>query len=97
MKTDLSMAANIFGALKPDIVSRIEQFMAKPTERNWHDIHTIILNGDAHIGVWQAVIAIDPTFPKIGRTTDQHGNVLERWKRIPTPEQVRQAIAYASH
>jgi predicted nucleotidyltransferase len=82
----LDKARNMFGPLSPEIRKRILNFLQNPTTDSWDDIQSIIISGFGTI--WQAMIQIDPSFPRSGRRTDQAGNVVQDWERIPTPEQV---------
>lgn len=72
----LDLARNIFGKLDKQIRNRIEKYICCPNSENWEDIKSIILNDD-FMTVWQAVIIIDPKFPKVGRMTNFHGRVLK--------------------
>jgi hypothetical protein len=42
--------------------------------------------------IWEAVLELDPTFPRQGRTTDMDGRIIKDWERIPSQLQVMQAI-----
>lgn len=86
----LDKARNMFGPLSPEIRKRILNFLQNPTTDSWDDIQSIIISGFGTI--WQAMIQIDPSFPRSGRRTDQAGNVVQDWERIPTPEQVLQVL-----
>lgn len=88
----LAFATNAFGVIKPDIKRRIEKFINNPTVAGWDDIFCIIIKGERLITIWQAVIEMDNTFPKVGRCEDMKGNVVEDWRKIPTPQQVIKAI-----
>ncbi len=69
-----------------------------PTDETWNDACGIILNMDAGLGrtLWQAVIAVDPTFPKIGPRSPQNSK-REPWPRVPTREVLVAALRYATH
>lgn len=90
----LSKATNMFGPLPPDITARIQTFMDAPSAETWDDIHSIAIRPFKTI--WQAVIAIDPTFPRTGPTTDSKGAQIEGWKRIPDAVTVARAIQRAT-
>jgi hypothetical protein len=94
---DLSLASSLFGPIQPKLAARIARYCRRPTPDRWDDIQTIILNGETMITVWQAWCAVDPWAPRYGRRTDSAGNVLREWDRIPTVEELTQAIAYATH
>jgi hypothetical protein len=47
--------------------------------------------------LWQAVIEVDPTFPKRGRSTDNDNKVIKEWTRIPDRKLLERAIRFATH
>jgi hypothetical protein len=61
--------------------------MANPIERTWDDAHEIVLNARTSTTLWQAVCAVDPSFP----TTkgDSH------WQRTPAKSTLLAAVHYA--
>lgn len=86
---------NMYGTLKPEIVKRLQQVLDNPA-KYWDDAHSIILRADRKwLTLWQAVIAVDPTFPKRGKATDQRGRVIEDWARKPDSVLIARAIRYA--
>lgn len=87
---------NVFGALKPDIRKRLRKLIDKPTTRTWDDAYSIIINGGAMRTLWQAVIAVDPTFPRTGPRTDKHGTVLQGWARVPDHDTIIKALLLAT-
>ena len=95
----IQLARNMFGTgLTPDCEQRLRAVLDSPTVENWDEAQSIILTSDAMGGtLWQAVVAVDPTFPRRGRATDMEGNVVREWERIPSTELLRQALAYATH
>jgi len=94
---DLRYATNMFGeSIDKDCYNRIINYFNNPTYSNWDDIHGIILNESCRT-LWQAVVAIDSTFPKTGRKTTLEGKIIEDWQKIPTPEQIIEAIFFATH
>lgn len=94
---ELNLAKNMFGSLGVDIRRRILHYLLTPTNDAWSDISGIIVGMGRTMTIWQNVIAVDPTFPKRGRLTDKDDNVVEEWKRIPTPELIKKALFYATH
>ena len=97
--TDLDLARNFHGSLDWDVRGRLLAVATEVTEASWTDAYSIILNPDVGLGLtlWQAVIAVDPTFPQTGPRYDGEGTVLEGWARLPTTELIRQAIRFATH
>ena len=88
---------NFYGPLSPDIKKRIKNYLCHPTVEGWVDIYGIIIRADIGLGltVWQAVIAVDPAFPRVGRRTDFKGNVLREWQKIPDPFTLKKALEWA--
>ena len=94
---DLRFASNLHGALSADVQQRLTAYQRCPCRDHWDDVQSIILNADRMLTVWQAVLVVDPTFPSVGKLTDQHGRVLEDWSTIPSRETFMEAIYYATH
>jgi len=86
----LENAENIFGKIKPAIKDRIVNYISNPTVDNWDDIHCILITPSKTI--WQAVIAIDNSFPHYGRSEDRSGKIIKEWERIPEVNLVKSAI-----
>ena len=70
---------------------RVLEYIQKPTNDLWEDIHGIIINRRGRT-IWQAVCVLDPTFPKIGRSYDLTGNLVRDYQKIPNPITVIKAI-----
>lgn len=85
---------NMLGSVNEDIKKRITSYLENPTYAKWDDIHTILIS--SNITIWQAILKIDNSFPKTGRTTDLYGNVVKEWKKIPEPELVIEAIKHVT-
>lgn len=67
----------------------IGRFLLEPTERNWDAIYSIIIAPSMRRGtIWQAVLAIDPTFPTIMPGPN--------WLRVPDAMLVARAIREAT-
>ena len=95
-EAELQFARNMGGTFTPDCRERINRYVRCPCWPCWEDCFSIILNRQM-MTLWQAVLIIDPTFPHVGRKVDQHGKVLSDWDRIPTIQQIQEAIYYATH
>ncbi|MCI0563915.1 MAG: hypothetical protein MN733_36030 [Nitrososphaera sp.] len=90
---ELEMARNLLeGRLISDIRRRLQAVVNKPTQKTWSNAYSIILNPHGRINtLWQAVMAVDPTFPNIG---PRRG---EQWERIPSQDLLLRAIRYVTH
>jgi hypothetical protein len=97
----LQGANNMFGPIGPDIRARLVRYLERPSAAGWDDVHSIIINDAAkHPAprtVWQAVIAVDRTFPKMSRSAalDQQMEPAEKWDRWPDAILLARAIKYA--
>jgi len=88
---ELDLARNMFGKLSPAIRRRIEAVVSQPTQETWEDAHCIIIGSDGWMTFWQAVIIVDPFFPRIGPSPDSE------WSEIPSRAVLRTALQYATH
>jgi len=77
-----SKSRNLFGELSDDIKTRLDRFFTTPNDETWDDVHGIIIGADGWTTFWQAVVAIDHTFPKKGPT---YMNMIRstRWPKVP--------------
>lgn len=96
---ELDMARNIFGKLKPKFRELIQAVLQNPTDETWSNAFDIILNPGPGFGLtfWQAVLAVDPTFPKEGPQFRRGGIKTKGWPRIPSRELLLAALKYATH
>jgi hypothetical protein len=97
IERELELARNVFGKLRPEYKRALRAVLYHPTEETWEEAHSIIVGADGWMTLWQAVIAVDPTFPKVGQRTDVRGRVVERWRRIPSQNLLMAALQYATH
>jgi hypothetical protein len=87
---------NAFGPLKPEIRKRLVQVHKNP-RRFWDRDHGIILRWSLRsLTLWQAILEVDPTFPRTGPTSNAAGRVITSWARYPTPELVERALLFAA-
>ena len=79
--------SNLYGELSDDVRARLEAFFEDPCEATWDDAHCIILSAGSFATFWQAVIAVDPTFPR---------SKPERkpWPRVPDFFTARRALEH---
>jgi hypothetical protein len=82
----LEFASNMFGALKPEIKTRLQAVIDNPCQETWEDAHCIILNGSGRMKtLWNAIHTVRPDFCQ-GKPLDAP------WEEIPTSEEIIQAI-----
>ncbi|MBN1881021.1 MAG: hypothetical protein JW885_02505 [Deltaproteobacteria bacterium] len=88
---------NMFGPIGDDIKGRLDSFFKNPDEATWDDVSGIIIGGDGHTTFWQAVIAVDPSFPKRASLRDPLPDEppFSIWERIPDEFTARRALEYA--
>lgn len=81
---------NAFGALSDEVRARLRAVLTRPTQASWDAAHCIILTwAPRHYTLWQAVIAVDPTFPR-SKPCDAP------WPRIPDSFTIARAIKLAA-
>jgi hypothetical protein len=88
---------NMFGPCLQNakIIKRLNAVLDNPCEATWDDAHSIIVGADGFTTLWQCVIAVDPFFPRTGPRTDDKGNVIRRWERVPDHFTLRRALKFA--
>lgn len=98
----LKNATNCFGKVGPAVQERIQVFIDRPGYETWDAIYGIILTPTKRCNcsnrkgcntVWQAVIAIDPTFPRSGSSG---ATAAQRWRKFPDAMTVARAIKHAT-
>ena len=77
--------------LGPDIRRRIDAVVSNPSQKTWEDAHSIIVGSDGSMTLWQAVLAVDPSFLRTG----PYGS--DEWDEIPDQKTLLKAIQYATH
>ena len=95
VKLYLEFLNNMFGDINNDIKKRLLTYLERPNYENWENTHCIIIM-DGHRTVWQTILEVDPTFPRVGRSTNELGKVLRDWDRIPDRELFIKALKYAA-
>jgi hypothetical protein len=94
----LAKASNYRGPLRDKTKDQITAYARNPnpTKQDWEDIaHVVIRAGSLRAAtVWQAVVALDPTFQK--SIPSGAGNDAElRWQKVPSGFTVALAIKTA--
>jgi hypothetical protein len=88
---------NIFGKLQPEYRNKLKRLLLKPSHKTWNDAFSIIVSGGGKfMTLWQAVIAVDPWFPRTGPREDFKGNLISGWEKIPDRKTIIQALRYAN-
>lgn len=73
--------------------ARILELVADPTAETWDAAAGMLIVGSRTL--WNAVLAVDPAFPRYGRTTNDAGAVVREWEKIPGRDLVLQALRRA--
>jgi hypothetical protein len=93
----LPLLSSMTGPLDAKYIKIIQRVYKNPTEKNWDRAACVIVGGKAYFHtLWQAWIATDAFAPRTGGRTDFNGNILQRWDRIPTQDELYEALAYAA-
>ena len=79
---------NMFGALSPEARKRLDRVIESPTHNHWDDAYSIIVGADGWMTLWQAVRAVNPSFP-FSKPCD------EPWPVVPDSFTIRRALKYA--
>lgn len=98
---DLSLAANSFGPVPEEAKLRLIGYAANPTPAGWRDIRGILLSRSSPetpggMTVWQACAELFDWMPVKGFSYGI-GQEEPDWPRIPTGEEIRQAVIFATH
>lgn len=106
---DFNQFSNLFGPLNGELRMRLMDLVNNPSEQTWEDARSIILNPAKFLTLWQAVLAVDPSFAQakapVTRWVDApdhpngHGGYSEPvsgWSHIPSPDTILQALRYAA-
>ena len=88
--------SNLWGSLDADCRKRLENVVNNPTDNTWDNAYSLILSGQSFMTLWQAVIAVDQSFPRLGPSEDDAGKRLEGWQRIPDQLTLYRAIKHAT-
>jgi len=83
----------MFGDLDKEIKARLDKFFTHPCEETWDDVYSIIV-GD-QMTFWQAILAVDDKFPKVGPSYDMNGAKVNDWPQIPDTFTALRALKFA--
>ncbi len=96
---DLNMARNKHDEpIDEAAKEQLRALIRMPSIKLWERCRNIVLacpKEDKFITLWRAVCAVDPTYQKKVGPKDAEGN--NTWDRLPTPEILESAIAWATH
>lgn len=105
---DFNEFSNMFGGLSGSVRMRLKALLDHPSEETWDDAKGIVLNQDTLMTLWQAVLAVDPSFGSASAPVTRwvhspgHPNGLggysepvSGWSAIPSPDVIAQALRYA--
>lgn len=94
--TGIEMSRNMFGNLKPLLKEALYNFYDFPSNETWNDIYGMVIGkGKVPTTMWQAVLAVDPTFPSSIPVDAWEGDDSVRWARIPDRELFVKALNFA--
>jgi len=81
----------MFGPIvnNPKVIERLETFFQYPTEAAWEDCYTTIVGADGFTTFWEAVLAVEPSFPRSKPRRSA-------WSKIPDQVTARRALEYAA-
>lgn len=88
---DMDKGTNIFGALRPEVRSRLFNVIDKPSQATWADANGIILNATTMTTLWQALLAHTDYDVTTGPSY-AGGKTPGPWPKLPTSEQLLAAI-----
>ena len=84
---------DFLSVFRPEQANNIQEYLSNPTFDNWDKIIGYgIPNPDRFRTIWQAVIDIDSSFPRNGRSEDEKGRTTKEWTAKPSPATVIAAI-----
>ena len=98
IEVELDLARTCFGQLSDKQRTWLRTYYYYPSDEAWDQCCNLTIQPYGIVNtVWQAVCAVDPTFPTRGPKVDGYGRRVELWKRLPSPELFRTALAFATH
>ena len=94
LDVEIGHATNMFGHLGPNVAARLRAVLTEPTEQTWDNAYSIIINGRRLTTLWQAVLAVDPEFLRVGPRYDGDGNRVTGWQQIPDRTTLLRALQH---
>lgn len=93
----LDDASSMLGPLSPEIRQRIINAIADPGPETWDDVYGVIIVGARMLTMWQAVLKVDPTFPRraAAGSVDAPLTPVEKWERTPDSLTILNALHHA--
>ncbi len=91
----LHKCKNFFGfPIGKEYTEKLKKYInnINPTPEEWDGISGIIIDSSPLTTIWNAVIELDPTFPKRGRIYNDNFKVVKEWEKIPPGFTVGRAI-----
>lgn len=79
--------SNMSGRLEGEARDSLIAVLANPTQETWSEAFRLIISNERLLTLWQAVVAVDPTFQK--------SLVDDYWDRIPDYDTISSALRYA--
>jgi 8-oxo-dGTP pyrophosphatase MutT (NUDIX family) len=87
--------SNVWGKLPSDVRKKLIRVLKNPNNKTWSDACSLIINGKTMMTLWQAVLKVDPWFPRSGPDiTDK--NEERQWEKIPTRRTLVEAMRLAN-
>jgi hypothetical protein len=93
--TGIEMSRNMFGELKPLLKEALYNYYDFPSNDSWNDIYGMVIAKGRVSTVWQAVLAVDPTFPQSIPASAYQIEEPIIWTRIPDRELFVKALNFA--
>lgn len=88
LMTALDAGSNLFGSLSPDVRARIYAAAENPSQETWSDAHSVILDRESWMTLWQAVLRFT-SYDVTSKPCDGP------WPVVPTGQQIVLAVREA--
>jgi hypothetical protein len=99
MNLDMTLATNLRGCIASELSAEIEAYCVKPSPERWAELKGVIIDAESNLTIWAAVNEINPTFQREASKFPNAflGMLRPQWRVIPSADDLKQAIAYATH